>query len=91
MATTCWIPPSPLQVLDEVRKLMAQLDLAPLDVAPTAYLGDDLELDSLDQMDLLVHLEEHFDIDLRDEPLASVRTVQDVVDGVIAALEARPA
>lgn len=74
------------QVFDRIRAAMARLDLAPPDLGPEARLVDDLDLDSLDWADLRLQLEEDFDVVLDDEKLASVRTVQDVVDRVVAAL-----
>jgi acyl carrier protein len=74
------------RVLDEVRELMVALDLAPEGVDPGATLVDELEFDSLDWLDLALRLEEDFDVALREEKLATVRTVGDVVDRVVAAL-----
>lgn len=77
------------QVFDRIRAAMTRLDLAPPDLGPEARLVDDLDLDSLDWADLRLQLEEDFDVVLDDEALASVCTVQDVVDRVVAALAGR--
>lgn len=69
---------------------MAQLDLASGGVDPAAALVDDLEFDSLDWLDLVSCLEENLQITLREQKLASVRTVEDVVDCVLTALAERP-
>lgn len=83
-------PPATRQrVLDEIRARMLELDLGPPDVAPDAGLVDDLAFDSLDWLDLTLHLEEQFDVVLREEKLASVLTVSDVVDRVLGALAAQ--
>jgi acyl carrier protein len=77
-------------VLDVIRATMVHFGLDSADIEPAAHLVDDLDLDSLDWVDLAMQLEETLPITLRDEKLASVSTVQDLVDRVHAALvEAR--
>jgi acyl carrier protein len=75
-------PPKPgtTAILDEVRAIMSEIGLSPGDVAPSARLVDDLELDSLDWVDLALRLETALEVELHDEKLASLVTVQDVVD-----------
>ena len=82
-------PPGRQQVLDEVRSAMAQLGLAPADVDPGAHLVDDLDLDSLDWVDLALGLEKRLGVALREQRFASVRTVCDIVDQVLAGLCSR--
>lgn len=43
-------------------------------------LQGDLELDSLDIMDLLLVLEEEFDLQIPDEELSNIQTVNDIVN-----------
>jgi len=83
------VPATRQRVLDEIRAQMVALDLAPRDVDPAATLVDDLAFDSLDWLDLTLHLEERLGIALREEKLASTRTVGDVVECVLQALAAR--
>jgi len=45
---------------------------------------DDLDADSLDLVELVMGLEERFDISLPEEDLEDVRTVADAVDLVLA-------
>lgn len=47
-------------------------------LAPGALLFQDLGLDSLDAVDMLVHLEENLAIKVEGERLASIRTLADV-------------
>ena len=49
---------------------------------------DDLDLDSIDAIDLAVKLEERVGLDLEEEQLRSLRLVQDVVDLVHTHLRA---
>jgi len=86
------LPVSRQSVLDEIRATMAQIGLDPADVDPATHLVDDLDLDSLDWVDLAMRLEETLSIALLEERFASLRTVEDVVDLVYAAaVEARGA
>ena len=86
------LPVSRSRVLDELRATMARIGLDPSDVDPQARLVDNLAIDSLDWADLTMRLEETLSIDLGEERLASMGTVQDVIDLVYAALvEARGA
>lgn len=52
-------------------------------LVPTASLYADLGLDSLDAVDMLVHLEEAFHIKVDGERLMEVRTLQNVYDLVM--------
>jgi acyl carrier protein len=50
-------------------------------------LEDDLGLDSLDQAELVMMLEEAFDIDIDDDTAPAARTVKDVVELVADMVE----
>jgi acyl carrier protein len=45
-----------------------------------ASFVDDLGADSLDIVELLMEMEEAFDIEIADEELEKIATIQDVVD-----------
>lgn len=49
-------------------------------VADDVALVDDLDLDSLDLIDLTMQIEDEFDIELDDEQVAELVTVADLVD-----------
>lgn len=49
-------------------------------VTPDASIIDDLDADSLDVVELVMALEETFDIKVEDDKVQSLRTVSDVVD-----------
>lgn len=53
-------------------------------------LSADLSLDSVAMMELLVEIEDHFDIGLPLNMMADVRTVQDLADQIKRLLETRP-
>jgi len=67
--------------------LTEYFEVAPEAVHPTAHVIDDLDLDSIDAIDLAVSLEEDTGLKLNDEELKSVRVVQDVVDLVYGKLK----
>jgi acyl carrier protein len=66
--------------------MQAEFGLDPGAIELTAHLIDDLDLDSIDLVDLAVSLEEDRGIKLDEEDLKSVRTVGDAVNAVRAAL-----
>ena len=52
-------------------------------VVPDARFGDDLDADSLDLVELVMGLEERFDIEVPEEDLEGVTTVGQAVDLVM--------
>ena len=60
--------------------LVDSFDLDPAAVHPTAHLFDDLDLDSIDAIDLVVGLEEETGLEVSEEELKAIRVVQDIVD-----------
>ncbi len=66
--------------LEQLQKfLMTHFDLPPEQVTPSARLVEDLELDSLDAVDLVVRLEQETGVEIAEEELKSMATVQDVL------------
>lgn len=49
-----------------------------------ANLKDDLEADSLDAVELIMAVEEEFDIEIPDETSVNIKTVKDIVDYIEA-------
>jgi acyl carrier protein len=66
--------------------MQAEFGLEPSTIELSASLIDDLDLDSIDLVDLAVSLEEERGIKLDEDDLKSVRTVADAVDALRAAL-----
>jgi acyl carrier protein len=67
----------------EITALLVQLfDLSPDQITPDARLYEDLELDSIDAVDMVVHLQKQTGQKVKPEVFKSVRTVQDVVQVV---------
>ena len=57
-----------------------QLDVADADVVPEASFADDLGADSLDLVELIMAMEEQFDISIPDEDAEKIVTVKDAID-----------
>jgi len=65
----------------KVKKIICeQLDVDEKEVVPEASFVDDLGADSLDQVELIMAVEEEFDISIPDEDAEKIATVQDVID-----------
>ncbi|WP_368544169.1 acyl carrier protein [Enterobacter soli] len=62
--------------------LITLFELNPADITPEARLYEDLELDSIDAVDMVVHLQKKTGKRIKPETFKAVRTVQDVVDAV---------
>ncbi len=63
----------------------ALIDLFELDapaVVPEARFNDDLEIDSIDAVDLVDHLSRIFDRRVSPRDFRAVRTVQDLIDTI---------
>lgn len=68
-------------MFETVRKVLAeQLEVDPNSITPETDIMDDLGADSLDLVELVMSLEERYDIVLTDDKTAGVRTVGQVVD-----------
>ena len=67
-------------VFEKVRSIiMDQLDVEEGKVTMDAAIQDDLGADSLDVVDLVMSLEEEFDIEIPDDQVENIKTVGDVV------------
>jgi acyl carrier protein len=60
--------------------IIEELDVPAEDVTLEANLNDDLGADSLDAVELIMALEEEFDIKVSDEAAQGLQTVQQIVD-----------
>ncbi|WP_454831033.1 acyl carrier protein [Pseudoxanthomonas wuyuanensis] len=55
-------------------------EIAPERIVPEARLYDDLDIDSIDAVDLIVQLKPLLGRNLQPDAFKSVRTIQDIVD-----------
>ena len=66
---------------EKVKKIVAeQLEVDPDKVTPEATFAEDLGADSLDTVELVMALEEEFEIEIPDEAAEKIDTVQAAVD-----------
>ena len=76
-----------VDVDEKVKKIICeQLDVAEDDVVPEASFVDDLGADSLDQVELIMAMEEEFDISIPDEDAEKIATVKDAIDYIKKAM-----
>ena len=69
------------EITEKVKQIISeQLGVEEAEVTPSASFVDDLGADSLDTVELVMALEEHFDIEISDEDAEKIRTVQDAID-----------
>ena len=67
-------------IFDKVKEiLMDQLDVEEEKVTMEASIVDDLGADSLDLVDLVMSLEEEFDVEIPDDQVENIKTVGDIV------------
>lgn len=71
------------EILERVIGVLAEsFALDRQSILPTSHLFEELELDSIDAIDLMVGLEEETGIKLSEDELRQIRVVQDVVDAI---------
>ena len=74
-----------MQSKDQIQRwvmdtLKSEFQIRDEDLRPDAHLIDDLDLDSIDAVDLSVSVERELGLTLTEAELKSLQTVQDVVD-----------
>jgi acyl carrier protein len=70
-----------MTAVDKVLKIIAEkLNVDASDVVPEASFIDDLGADSLDLVELIMSMEEEFDIEIPDEDAEQLVTVQDAIN-----------
>ena len=67
-------------VFEKVKSILIdQLDVEEEKVTPEASIADDLGAASLDIVDLVMSLEEEFDLEIPDDQVENIKTVGDIV------------
>ena len=65
----------------KIIKLIAKtLELKEKDIKPETRLTQDLEIDSLDLVDLVAAFEEEFNIEIADQDIKKLQTVHDIIE-----------
>ena len=71
------------ELLEKVRQIISeQLGIDEAEITPGASFIEDLGADSLDQVELVMALEEAFDLEIADEDAEKILRVQDALDYV---------
>ncbi len=71
------------KIFEELKKQLVELFEIPEEkIRPEAKLYDDLDLDSIDAVDMIVQLQKVIEKRFKPEDFKNVRTVNDVVDVV---------
>lgn len=75
---------------DKIFKLIAeQLNIKPEDIKPNSEFIKDLKADSLDIVELVMNLEDHFNIQIPDEEAEKLVTVKDAIEYISALPESK--
>jgi acyl carrier protein len=65
----------------KVKEIIAeQLNVSEEECVPEAVFIDDMGADSLDIVELVMAMEDYFDLEISDDDLAKIRTVKDVIE-----------
>lgn len=68
------------EVVEKVKQIISeQLGVDEAEVTPSASFVDDLGADSLDQVELVMALEEAYDLEISDADAEKILTVQDAI------------
>ncbi|MDD3465929.1 MAG: acyl carrier protein [Campylobacterales bacterium] len=75
-----------MAIFDDVKAVVVeQLNVGADEVKPESKFADDLGADSLDVVELVMALEEKFDIEIPDDQAEKIQTVQDAVSFIESA------
>ena len=73
-----------MSIEDKVKKIIAEkLSVDMEEVIPEASFVDDLGADSLDLVELIMSMEEEFDVEISDEDAEKITTVKDAYEYVV--------
>ncbi len=74
-----------MSVVDKVKKIVAdKLSVDIAEIVPESSFVDDLGADSLDLVELIMSMEEEFDIEISDEDAEKLVTVKDAIEYISA-------
>ncbi|MBQ6815987.1 MAG: acyl carrier protein [Clostridia bacterium] len=67
-------------IFEKIKELLAdQLDVSADDMTMESDIANDLGADSLDVVELLMSIEDEFEIDIPDEEIENIKTIGDLV------------
>ena len=70
-----------MDYFEKVREIMTEsLNLDADTITPEANLREDLEIDSLDAVELIMNIESNYGITIEDDAIENIKTVGDIVN-----------
>jgi acyl carrier protein len=76
------------EMIERLKKIVAeQLGVEESKVVPEARFAEDLKADSLDLVEMIMSLEEEFNVDIPDEEAEKILSVQDAINYIDAHAE----
>ena len=76
------------EILEKVRDIASDVLGVDADEITEETTFDDLDADSLDRLQLVIAMEDEFDLEIDDDKLAAINSVADAVDAIESAQEA---
>ena len=74
-----------MTIEERVRNIIVeQLNVTEEECVPEAKFIDDLGADSLDLVELIMAMEDHFGLEISDDDLLKISIIQDVIDYITA-------
>ena len=68
-------------VFDEIKEILVeQLSVKESDIEMCSHLAEDLGADSLDAIDIVMSIEDRYEIEVPDEVVEKMKTVEDIVN-----------
>lgn len=81
-----------MNVEEKVKEILLEiLDVKEEDIVPTATFIDDLRATSIDLVEIFTAFQNTFDVNIGEEQVSKVRTVQDAIDLVKSVLSQKEA
>lgn len=77
------------EIIDTLYSLLERFPKAGGNLQPDTKLADDLSLDSVNLMELLVDIEDHYDIGLPLNMMADITTIRELADKISQLVEDR--
>ncbi|MEI7490986.1 MAG: phosphopantetheine-binding protein [Bacteroidota bacterium] len=72
------------EIIGKINQLLVdEIEIEEEKISPAADLKKDLEIDSLDFVDLFVIIERNFGVKMKAEEMADIKTLQDFYDYII--------
>ena len=82
--------PTKEEIAAEAKSIFCKtLKLEPDRIQPDSRLQEDLDLDSLDMIEVVYEVEDRFDVQIPEERVQEIRTFAEIVDGLHDALQAK--